>query len=236
MKEFNKIYCAKYYENLGSGVLARDLGYNKSEIEKIIKQLKEEGLYDIYKNLSDDEWDKLEKKSDDFIRNKYLGNDNKLEVEKEIKIIIPKKKNENKPTSKSLAHQYKVWKEIIKAFTVEKHNFIEYDPFKDELKRRMNMVIVGEEWKKINDYDYSISNYGRVRNDKSNKIKAPRYHRWRYQVDLYKDSKRVTLDIKKLVAHFFIQELQKGDEVRYIDGDCRNNYYKNLKVISKGVA
>jgi hypothetical protein len=126
-----------------------------------------------------------------------------------------------------------IWKELLEAFTPEKHNFIEYDPFKDELKRRMNMIIVNEEWKQIKDTHYSISNYGRVRNDNTSKFKEPRFHKWIYRVDIYENGKRHTLDIKKLVAHYFIKELKRGDEVRYIDGDARNNYYKNLKIVCK---
>lgn len=124
-----------------------------------------------------------------------------------------------------------IWQEIIQAFTIEKHNFIEYDPFKDELKRRMNMVIVGEEWKKIEEFHYSLSNYGRVRNDLNNKIKERRMHKGIMQVDIYEDGKRYTVSLKRAVANYFIRELQPGEKVKCIDGDGNNLYYKNLKIV-----
>ena len=53
IKEFDKIYIAKYCENIDIGDLAKGLYTTKNQIESVIKQLKENGLYQIYKNISD---------------------------------------------------------------------------------------------------------------------------------------------------------------------------------------
>lgn len=113
------------------------------------------------------------------------------------------------------------------------HKFPIFDSFKWELKGLVDKVIVDEEWKKIKDFNYSLSNYGRVRNDLTNKIKNPRFHNWILQVDIYKNGKRYTVNIKRMVANLFIRELNQNEKVITKDGDIRNNYYKNLEIVSK---
>ena len=63
MKEFDKIYLAKYNEILTPRQLAEDLFTTITETESIIRELKATGLYEIYKNIPDEEWEKLEKKN-----------------------------------------------------------------------------------------------------------------------------------------------------------------------------
>ena len=94
-------------------------------------------------------------------------------------------------------------------------------------------MIYDEEWKKIPQFDYSISNWGRIRNDKTGKLKSLRYHRWNIQVDIYKNGKRYTIDVPRVEGMLFIGKLDKNERVSYIDGDRRNNYYKNLKIVSR---
>ena len=61
MKEFDKIYIAKYYDAIEKWQIQRDFNINEKELENIVKDLKQTGIYDIYKKLSDDEWETLEK-------------------------------------------------------------------------------------------------------------------------------------------------------------------------------
>lgn len=206
MKEFDKIYLAKYNEILTPRQLAEDLFTTITETESIIRELKATGLYEIYKNIPDEEWEKLEKKTDKYVLNKYM--------------------------CKSETQNKKAWKELIEAFTPEKHNFIEYDPIKDEIKHRMNMVILNEEWKQIVGCQYSVSNYGRIRNDTTKKIKSLRCGRYGYQVNLWKNGQAKMFTISRLVAHYFIREVNSNERVKHIDGDIRNNYYKNLEIVS----
>lgn len=118
-------------------------------------------------------------------------------------------------------------------FKEEKPTFKVFDQFEWNLKGLKDKVIVEEVWKKIPQFEYSVSNYGRIRNDKNGKLKNPRYHNWIYQVDIYKNGKRYTVSVPRLEANLFIRKVMDDEKVTYIDGDRRNNYYKNLKIIKK---
>lgn len=136
-----------------------------------------------------------------------------------------------------------IFNEIIKAFTgqveiatlkQEIAKFEVFDEFKWMLKGRLNQIReFEEEWKQIPGFEYSISNYGHIRNDKNGKLKSLRYHRWIIQVDIYKDGKRYTIDVTRMEASLFIRRLEKTERVSFIDGDRRNMFYKNLKIVSK---
>ena len=73
MKEFDKIYVAKYSDILTVRQISEDLGVKKQAVETVLENLKSTGLYEVYKDISDYEWDELEKKSDIEILNKYLS-------------------------------------------------------------------------------------------------------------------------------------------------------------------
>lgn len=126
-----------------------------------------------------------------------------------------------------------IFQELIDAFMIEKPQFELFNKFNWELKGMKDKIIIDEEWKSIDGFNYSVSNYGRIRNDKTKKLKNPRYHRWILQVDIYENAKRYTCDVTRLVAHYFIKEISKDERVRHKDGDIRNNYYKNLEIVSK---
>lgn len=207
MKEFDKIYIAKYKNILTKRQLAEDLRVSQNEIQNVIEELEKQKLIEIYNNISDIEWEKLEKKKDDEIKIKYY---------KYSKII-----NEN------------CFKQIIKNFKETKLEFPIFSYVNYELKMIKDSAIVNERWKKIPGFEYSISDYGRTRNDKTKKIKPARMHRWMVQVDIYKDGKRYTINVSRMVANLFIRQLNTTERVTHIDGDKRNNYYKNLKIVCK---
>ena len=93
-----------------------------------------------------------------------------------------------------------------------------------------------EVWKKIDQnmypkgkfgQTYSVSNYGRVRNDKTGRILKPRKGRKGYlRVNLVgKD-----FMIHRLVALTFIKNKNKNfDQVNHIDGNKENNHVSNLE-------
>lgn len=126
-----------------------------------------------------------------------------------------------------------IFRELINVFRIEKHNFEVFDSFNDEVKRRKDMVIVGEEWQSIKDFNYSVSNYGRVKNNTTNKFKELRVGRYGFQINLWDKSKSKMFTMSRLVANYFIREVKENERVRHIDGDIRNNYYKNLEIVSK---
>ena len=126
-----------------------------------------------------------------------------------------------------------IFQELLNLFRPSKIEFEIFDEFKWELKGLVDKVIIDEQWKQIENFHYSLSNYGRIRNDLNGKIKSPRYHRWIVQVDIYDNGKRYTIDIKRLVAQYYIRPLEKIERVKTIDGDIRNCYYKNLEIVKK---
>lgn len=143
---------------------------------------------------------------------------------------VEKIEDENTPEEESNPYCFK---ELVKEFIPEKHNFIEFDYFKDELKRRMNMIITNEEWKPLKDFNYSVSNYGRVKNNTTNKFKELRIGKYGYQINLWNKSKGKMFTLSRLVANYFIREVSPNERVIHIDGDIRNNYFKNLRIVKK---
>lgn len=150
--------------------------------------------------------------------------------------IVELKDIEDEETEKT---DKELWNEILDLFgyidsTPEEEiaKFKIFDEFNWHLKGLVNKVIYDEEWKQIPGFTYSLSNWGRVRNDKNGKLKAVRNHRWVIQVDIYKDGKRYTVNVPRMEANLFIRPVKDNERVTYIDGDRRNNWYKNLKIVS----
>lgn len=157
------------------------------------------------------------------IKHRYLVERIEDAEEDEENFIIPVKTKTDR----------EIFQELIDIFAPEKIKFPIWNEFKWQIKGIKDKIIIDEEWKKVQDFKYSISNYGRFRNDKSRKIKSPRYHRWILQVDIYENGKRYTCNVARMVANYFIREVHKNERVRHKDGDIRNNYYKNLEIVSK---
>lgn len=215
MKEFNKMYIAKYEGFLTMRQLAEDLRTTQEDIYNIKRQMQRNGILEIYKNISDEEWEKLEKLKDWQIKFRYY---------KKSAIIQEKTKKE---IYKEFEDYYEktIKEELLKFEIFDEYKWI-FKGLKDQIMEEQ------EEWKQIPNFEYSISNYGHVRNDKTGKIKNSRYHRWIWQVDIYKDGKRYTIDVTRMEAILFIRKLESTERVTFIDGDMRNKYYKNLKIVS----
>lgn len=99
--------------------------------------------------------------------------------------------------------------------------------------------IEDEEWKRIDfvKHKYTISNYGRLKSyyfDPEGKLLKLRVMNGFYYTDFAIDGKRKKFLIHKLVAMFFVPK-EKGDEtvVTHLDWNLKNNYYKNLKWLTK---
>lgn len=94
------------------------------------------------------------------------------------------------------------------------------------------MTNVKEEWRKVAEFDnYSISNLGRVRNDKTGRILKQKTEKDGYfEVNLYRETQRKTFRVHRLVALAFIPQLDKNrNEVDHIDFDRKNNRVDNLR-------
>jgi len=86
-------------------------------------------------------------------------------------------------------------------------------------------------WSRIKGYDgYSISSDGRIRNDKTNRIKSTRINKDGYPVvDLYTNGKRYTERVHRLVATTFIPNPYNKPQVNHLDGNKCNSARDNLE-------
>lgn len=99
-----------------------------------------------------------------------------------------------------------------------------------ELIKKVDRII--ERWEKIEGYDnYSVSTFGKVRNDKTKKIlkKLIDSSTGYYIVRLCKDGKAKTSRIHKLVAKAFFKNPQNKECVDHIDRNKLNNHFLNLR-------
>lgn len=89
-----------------------------------------------------------------------------------------------------------------------------------------------EIWKDIKDYErlYQISNYGKVRNVKNNKILKKRIDKKGYShYALYKEGKIKEFKEHRLVALHFIPNPNKFLQVNHKDENKLNNFVENLE-------
>ena len=213
MKEFDKIYIAKYYELIEKWEFCRDFKMTETKLDCIVKDLKQTGLYDVYRKISDDEWEKLEKKKDSYIINLYMPK-------------IPR--NHDEIFSKLVAEfreEIPDYRYVFEMYKPEDYTF-EFDYF-------FEADFEGEEWKRIGKLNYEISNYGRIKNIQTKKLKALKHNKFGMQVLLWQNSRSYTVTISRLVANMFIRKVKDTERVSHINGNIRDNYYKNLRIVSK---
>ena len=91
-----------------------------------------------------------------------------------------------------------------------------------------------EIWGKIKNYEnYEVSNQGRVRNTKNNKIlKLAISNKGYERVWLCKNSRHQSFRVHRLVTFAFIGRCPKGKECNHKDGNKRNNNVKNLEWVT----
>lgn len=99
-----------------------------------------------------------------------------------------------------------------------------------------------EVWKKVPDYEefYQVSNLGRVRSLRFNKIKIMSQKIRKdgyYEVSIYKNKKGKSFKTHQLIAMAFLDHKRCGFKkvVDHIDGDKSNNKLDNLQVVSNRV-
>lgn len=88
-----------------------------------------------------------------------------------------------------------------------------------------------EEYRIIKDYpNYSVSNFGHVKNDKTGKIlKQVNDGNGYYIVSLCKENKRTNCRIHKLVANAFLPNFENKKCIDHIDNNPSNNNIDNLR-------
>ena len=88
-----------------------------------------------------------------------------------------------------------------------------------------------ELFKPVDGYDnYLVSNFGNVKNSKTNRILKPGTHPKGYKlVDLSKKGKSKTFTVHRLVAIAFLENADNKLKVDHIDNNPSNNNIKNLR-------
>ena len=86
-----------------------------------------------------------------------------------------------------------------------------------------------EEWKKIDDFEYEVSNYGNVRRIGKKMLKPGLNTKGYYYVSLSKNGKVTKKTIHRLVAIAFIPNPDDKPFIDHIDHNRKNNNVNNLR-------
>ena len=84
-------------------------------------------------------------------------------------------------------------------------------------------------WKPLNLF-YSVSNFGRIRNDKTNRILSGSLHKDGY-IFVTIDGKQVPLH--RLIALVFCYDFEEGKVINHKDGNKQNNFADNLEWVTQ---
>lgn len=92
-------------------------------------------------------------------------------------------------------------------------------------------------WKVLEKYsNYSISENGDLKNNKTNKILKSTIHKNGYKhlsiKPLGRSGKCISLKLHREVAKYFVPNLDNKPQVNHIDGDKLNNHYTNLEWVT----
>jgi hypothetical protein len=102
------------------------------------------------------------------------------------------------------------------------------------LKAINEMQQVFERWRIIEDYDnYSVSSFGRVKNNKTGQVLKAGVSNTYYTVSLYVAGKGTTELVHRLVAKAFINNRHNKLFVDHIDNNRLNNNILNLRWVTK---
>ena len=91
-----------------------------------------------------------------------------------------------------------------------------------------------EEWRQISDFpNYSVSNFGNVMNDKTNKMLRLCNKSGYYNISLTNDNNYKTFKVHRLVALAFIENIENKPEVNHKDKNKLNNNITNLEWMTR---
>ena len=90
--------------------------------------------------------------------------------------------------------------------------------------------ISNEEWRKVKGFsNYSVSNLGRVKNDKKNTIKKLQHNNGYNVCILWENNKYKCVKVHRLVAEAFIPNCDRKPQVNHINGVRDDNRAENLE-------
>ena len=92
-----------------------------------------------------------------------------------------------------------------------------------------------EEWRIVKEFpNYSVSDKGRIRNDKFDRLMVPCHHSTGYRAVGFRDrSKKTSFLVHRLVGFAFVDGHEPGLEINHKDGDKANNNAGNLEWVTK---
>jgi predicted XRE-type DNA-binding protein len=97
----------------------------------------------------------------------------------------------------------------------------------------MALRFAPEYWQDIQGYEgYQVSNYGKVKNNKTGKILKPYLTRGYLRVSLYNESGRKCKLVHRLVAEAFLPNPHSKPAVNYINGCKTDSNVSNLEWVS----
>ena len=124
----------------------------------------------------------------------------------------------------------KIHKLLSKPFEMCAFSFDKLPGHKNEVKQfRPDFDEKDEMWKPLNPF-YSVSNFGRIRNDKTNRILSGSLHKDGY-IFVTVDRKQVPLH--RLIALVFCDGFEEGKVVNHKDGNKQNNFANNLEWVTQ---
>ena len=87
-----------------------------------------------------------------------------------------------------------------------------------------------EIYKKIKNYsNYSISNFGNVTNNNTNKLLKIRFDNGYNRVRLYNENGGKNFSVHRLVGEYFIPNENNKPQINHKDGNKLNNHFSNLE-------
>lgn len=90
-----------------------------------------------------------------------------------------------------------------------------------------------EEWRKIEKYpNYSVSNFGRIRNDTTGRIRILTDRRGYKAFNAKINGKYVKTNVHQLVAKAFVPNPENKPCINHKDGNKHNNYINNLEWVT----
>lgn len=93
---------------------------------------------------------------------------------------------------------------------------------------------MGEErWRRVEGWPYSVSDQGRVRNDRTGKVLSPATNHSGYQrVSLCKSGERKNVFVHRLVLTAFYRPPRENEQTNHINADKADNRLDNLEWVT----